>query len=150
MTDLLDAYGNPFDPRPVVERWRNGEESEAAAILWEHLYHQGDIGSASFAAVPCLVEMMASQSEPDWRSFALVATIEEARVSRSELVPPSLTLAYTDAWNSVLPLALRELVTASQDELVRSLLAIVAHAKGQHTLGTIALCTEDEREEMLG
>ena len=47
-------------------------------------------------------------------------------------------------------LALRDLANAADDELVRSLIAVIAHAKGQHSLGAIALCTEDEREEMLG
>ena len=150
MSELLDAYGKPFDPRPVVARWSNGEGEEAAGLLWERLYHQGDLGSASFAAVPDLVEMLASLSQPDWNAYALIATIEESRVSRGILLPDSLASGYVNAWKSVLALALCDLVEASQDELVLSLLAVLAHAKGQHRLGTIALCTEDEREEMLG
>jgi hypothetical protein len=46
-------------------------------------------------------------------------------------------------------MALRDLETATDDLVVRSALAVIAHAKGQHTLATIALCTEDERAEML-
>jgi len=118
--------------------------------LWERLYHQGDVGSASFVAVPHLVDMLASLSRPDWNAYALIAAIEEARISKGEMLPDSLALAYSKAWKAVLPLALRDLADASQDELVRSLLAVISHAKGQHSLGAIALCTEDERKEMLG
>lgn len=150
MSELLDAYGNPFDPRPFVARWQKGERDDVVGMLWERLYHQGDIGSASFAAVPDLVELLASLSQPDWNAYALIATIDEARVSQGLLPPASLASAYAGAWKSVLALALRDLVVASQDELVRSLIAVIAHAKGQHSLGAIALCTEDEREEMLG
>ena len=149
MTSLLDAYGNPFDPAPLVAQWRHGDRYEAASILWERLYHQGELGSASFAAVPILVEMLASLSLPDWNAYALVATIEEARVNSDVLVPAELASDYTNAWKSILAPALRDLAGASQDELVRSILAVIAHAKGQHSLGAIALCTEDERDEML-
>jgi hypothetical protein len=34
MSELLDAYGNPFDPRPFVARWRKGDRDEAAGTLW--------------------------------------------------------------------------------------------------------------------
>ena len=150
MNDLLDAYGNPFDPSPFVARWQRGERDEAVGVLWDRLHNQGDVGSASFAAVPDLIELIASQSEPDWNAYALIAAIEEARVCQGELLPAALASGYSSAWKSVLPLALRDLVNASQDELVRSLIAVIAHAKGQHSLGVIALCTEDERAEMLG
>jgi hypothetical protein len=150
MSDLLDAYGNPFDPRPFVARWKEGDSDEAAALLWERLYHQGDLGSASIAAVPDLASLIESQSKPDWQAYALIATIEEARVNHEQPLPEHLSAAYADAWNSVLASALRDLPNAMEDALVRSLIAVIAHAKGQHSLATIALCTEDEREEMLG
>ncbi|WP_292929206.1 hypothetical protein [Novosphingobium sp. PASSN1] len=150
MSELYDAYGNPFDPRPIIARWRSGEAPGAVGTLWERLYHQGNVGSASYAAVPDLVELLETSSQPDWDAYALIATIEEARADGAELIPPSLIPAYTAAWRSVLPLAIRDLANASQGELVRSLIAVIAHAKGQHSLAAIALCSDDEREEMLG
>ncbi|MEQ9662286.1 MAG: hypothetical protein RLN87_07045 [Parasphingopyxis sp.] len=150
MSDLVDAYGEPFDPRPIVARMHESDQAETMELLWERLHHQGDVGSASYAAVPALVERLGSISTPDWNSYALIATIEEARVAQGASPPASLATNYFDAWRSVLPLALRDLADARQDELVRSLVAVIAHAKGQHSLGAIALCTEDEREEMLG
>lgn len=150
MSDLLDAYGNPFDPHPYVARWKDGERDEPVRVLWEHLFHQGDVGSASFAAIPDLVELVATLTQPDWDAYALIASIEETRANQNELLPASLAPAYFTAWKSVMTLKLRDLANAADDELVRSLIAVIAHAKGQHSLGAIALCTEDEREEMLG
>lgn len=149
MTELLDAYGEPFDPRPVIARWRLGEQEVAAQELWVRLYHQGDVGSASFAAIPDLVELIATSSKLDWNAYAMLASVEEARTIGGVLVPSSLADAYSAAWAKVQSFALQHLADAADDELVRSLLAVIAHAKGQHSLAAIALCTEDERSEML-
>ncbi|QCI93763.1 hypothetical protein [Novosphingobium sp. EMRT-2] len=149
MSVLLDACGIPFDPRPLIARWKQGD-SDAIRLLWEHLHHQGELGSASFAAVPDLVDLLGALDQPDWNVYALVATIEEVRSLKGEMPPVALASAYSTAWTSVLPFALRDLAGASEDKLVLSLIAVIAHAKGQHTLGALALCTEDERQEMLG
>lgn len=57
---------------------------------------------------------------------------------------------YDSAWMALLPLALRDIQVVNDDLTVRGILAVIAHAKGPHTLASIALCTEDERVEMLG
>lgn len=150
MTELLDAYGEPFDPRPVIARWRLGEEDGPTQELWERLYHQGEVGSASFAAIPDLVELIASSTQPDWNAYAILASVEEARTIGDAMIPLSLADAYAEAWTTAQSLALQHLAHASEDKLVCSLLAVIAHAKGQHSLAAIALCTEDERCEMLG
>lgn len=149
MSVLLDAYGSPFDPRPLIARWKQGD-SDAIRLLWEHLHHQGELGSASFAAVPDLVDLLGALDQPDWNVYALVATIGEVISLKGVMPPAALASAYSNAWTSVLPFALRDLAEATEDKLVRSLIVVIAHAKGQHTLGALALCTEDERQEMLG
>ena len=147
----LSAYGEPYDPRPAIRAWRSGRGDEAARDLWDQLHHQGTVNSASYAAVREIVSMMQEQAEPDWNAYALLATIEEARLAEGNPpIPSDLQADYDRAWAELLPIALRDLVEAEHDLVVRSALAVVAHAKGQHTLATIALCTEDERVEMLG
>lgn len=147
----ISASGEPYDPRPAIEAWRSGQVKDAPQELWERLYHQGTVNSASYAAVGEIVRMMHEQVEPDWNAYALVASIEEGRLAKGNPpIPPELTQDYCRAWDAILPMALRDLATTTDDLVVRSALAVVAHAKGQHTLATIALCTEDERLEMLG
>lgn len=147
----LDANGETYDPRPAIAAWRAGQASDAAQELWDRLYHQGTVNSASYAAVGEIVRMMKEQAEPDWNAYSLVACIEEGRLAEGNPpLPCSLEQDYEQAWAVILPMALRDLGTATDDLVVRSALAVVAHAKGQHTLATIALCTEDERAEMLG
>lgn len=44
--------------------------------LWNELHHQGDIGIASYAAVPHIVRISAEVSNRDWNFYGLLATIE--------------------------------------------------------------------------
>lgn len=147
---LLDAYGAPFDPGPAIERWAAGEALEATGLLWERLHHQGDIGTASYAALPKLVRLLDQLAAPDWNVYALIATIEEARQNGGPAIPPHLEGDYRAAWGAATHSALNDLAKATDDLVVRSAIAVLAHGKGQHTLAAIALLTEDERQEILG
>ena len=148
---LLNAYGEPFDPGPLIETWHESATSDAVRELWDNLYHQGAVNSASYAAVPGIVRILEQAGSPDWNGYALIASIEEARLAGGGVpMPMELAGEYETAWKSALPLALRDLLDAQDDSLVRSLIAVVTLAKGQRTLAAIALCTEDERIEMLG
>lgn len=64
----LSAYGDPYDPLPALAAWRNGRAQDAAQELWDKLYHQGTVNSASYAAVGEIVRMMQQQAEPDWNA----------------------------------------------------------------------------------
>jgi hypothetical protein len=114
-------------------------------------HHQGDLGTAAYAIVPELIRLMANAAEPDWRAYALVATIEERRMAIGNPATPDwLEQPYEAALREVVQPALAHLRSATGEAEVRSLLAVLAHAKGQRTIGAIALWTEDERREALG
>ena len=72
---LMGGYKLVYDPRPALRKL----ESSSAAIepiwheLWEDLHHQGDVGEASYAAVP------SRSAEPDWNPYGLVAVVEIER-----------------------------------------------------------------------
>jgi hypothetical protein len=66
MLDLADprwekmsgGYKVPFDPRPLLKKLEKDQDStETWSELWNELHHQGDVGEASFAAVPQLVRI---------------------------------------------------------------------------------------------
>lgn len=80
-----------------------------------------------------------------------MASIEEGRLGPdAPAIPDELYEPYFRACERILPSALERMKDAAEDALVRSLIAVIAHAKKQHSIATIALCTEDERQEMLG
>jgi hypothetical protein len=76
--------------------------------------------------------------------------------SRSGVTVPAIQVCrrgwrrYRAALQEVLDPALEHLRDAEANETILSILAVIAHAKGQRTLATIALRTENERQEALG
>lgn len=149
---LLGGYRIPYDPRKALLALERSEDvAKAWQELWNELYHQGDIGEASYAAVPQLVRIHASRGVPDWNTYALVATIEEARRdNRNPALPTKLKAAYDDAWHRLTEIGLDELRKAADPTLICSIIGVIAMAKNQFTLGRLAVSfTEDERCEML-
>jgi len=148
---LKGGYRLPYDPRPSLHKLEHGDSAEAWGELWNGLHHQGDVGEASYATVPHIVAINERAGTPDWNTFALAATIEEARHDeRNPRLPDWLEPAYSDAWGRLVRLALRGLADAKEPNLVRAALAVVAMGKQQLSIGRMALLAEDERLEMLG
>jgi hypothetical protein len=148
-TGLKGAYKVPYDPRDAIRRLSNNDGS-AWEELWQELHHQGDVGEASYAAVPALVRVYQTRGVADWNTYALSATIEEARQNPNNPPVPEWLLAdYERAWRELEALALREFSDATSEELADSIIAVLALAKGRLTLARMAMLTEDERQEML-
>lgn len=52
------GYRTAFDLRPLLRDLESQRQPEATwRALWQELYHQGDVGEGSFAAVPHLVRI---------------------------------------------------------------------------------------------
>ncbi len=148
---LTDADGDTYDPTVALKAIVSGDAGEGYDELWQRVHHQGDLGTAAYAVVPELVRLMSNRKEPDWRAYSLIATIDERRkADGNPPVPGWLQGSYATAMRELIQPALAHLRSAEVDEDVRSLLAVLAHAKGQRTIGAIALWTEDERQEALG
>jgi hypothetical protein len=91
--DLESGYRMKYDPWPVLERLKSDRQN-ALNELWENLYHQGNIGSASYASVPKLVEA---------GELVLVGSIEVARQGDSNPeIPVELKSDYFEALNVAL------------------------------------------------
>jgi hypothetical protein len=147
---LLGGYRAPYDPRPAIAKLAAGDETSAWAELWQELHHQGDVGEASYAAIPALVRIYAQRKEADWNTYAFAATVEEARHNVSNpAIPEWLRGDYDAAWHDLFALGLAELPGATSSELIDSIIAVLAFRKGRPTIGRMAMLTEDERQEML-
>jgi hypothetical protein len=117
--ELISGYGTKYDPLPAIEKLETDHEL-ALDELWENLYHQGDVGSASYAAVPLLVQK---------GELSLVAAIEVARhKDHNPKVPSELITGY----NQALSLALETLPTT--EEQFQGYYIIHASVNGQHKL----------------
>jgi hypothetical protein len=77
---LLGGYRRPYDPRSALAKLRSGtNDAMVWEELWNELHHQGDVGEASYAAVPHLVSIYGKRPSADWNVYAIVAIIELAR-----------------------------------------------------------------------
>lgn len=151
-TRLQGGYRVSYDPRDALRTLEQGKDTATAwEELWNELHHQGDIGEASYAAVPHLVRIHEARGIPDANTYALVATIEQARqAGHNPGLPASLREAYESGWRRLMELGLLELRTAEDPTLISSIVAVVAMGKGQLALGRFAaLFDEDERTEIL-
>ena len=139
----------PFDPRPSLHNLEsNVHAKEAWHELWEELHHQGDVGEASYAAVPHLVRIHGERKPDLWNTYALVAVIELARgKGKNPEVPEWLKEEYFSAIQDVAKLASTEILRAKDPEDVRAILSIIALAKGARTHARFLL--EYSEEEMI-
>jgi hypothetical protein len=109
--------------------------------LWQELHHQGDVGDASYAAVPHLVRIAGTFSQRDWNLYGLVSTIEIERHRKSN--PPLLAESYRAAWQQLLTVALGDLRDSQDGPTLRSILGAVALAKGDLKLGALVSYSDD-------
>lgn len=87
--DLAGGYKVPYDPRPAIRALEAGNSvDDAWDELWNELHHQGDVGEASYAAVPHLVRIQKAKSSVDWNIYALISTMEIERLRTSNLPLP--------------------------------------------------------------
>lgn len=144
---LAGGYGTAYDPRPALRALEaNVQDDGAWKELWGELHHQGDVGEASYAALPTLVTLGERAAARDWNLYALAATIEVERHRHSNPdLPAWLTHFYTEAWKALVRMALSDLAAATDPLVVQSAVAVVALGRGALRLGAL-LADLDESE----
>ena len=147
---LEAGYRVPFDPRPLLrELAKPGDHEATWEQLWTELHHQGTVGAASYASVPSIVEAELRSATPDWNAYAIVAVVDLARDgSSANEAPPSWLQPEYDNAIAVLGRRAAEVIpSATEPELVRSLLAVVALSKGHRRAARLMIeFNEDEIE----
>ncbi len=120
--DLEHAYGSAEDVPELLKRLESftpdeGYQSEPFFSLWSALCHQGEVYSASFAAVPHIVEFAGNNPErADWNCILLPTSIEIARVEASEPMLPAFLADDYHAAIQQLPNVIAEMRRADADE----------------------------------
>lgn len=146
---LQGAYRVPYDPRPAMTRLMV-DAGAAWSELWQELYHQGDVGVASYAAVTQFVPLIEKLDPSDWNGFALASTIEEARVfGDNPGLPEWLAADYFRAWDKLQAVALQRFAAAESAELIDSLLGVLAFSKRRNQIGKLCFFTDDELAELV-
>lgn len=131
------GYRTPCDIVPLIQRLQTrGTSEELWKVAWEELHHQGDVGEATYALVPYLVDHQSRQREIDEQVFHFSATVELARPENDNPpVPQELGHSYAMALDR-LPVIGADLVKRGCPEpVVMAVAATTALAAGHRVLG---------------
>jgi len=131
---LIGGYRVPYDASLALKAMESG--CLVWKELWNELHHQGDVDTASYAAIPQLVRIATSASVRDWNFYGLVSMIEiERHRKRNPEVPDWLLPDYESAWHQLLPIALSDLKCQLDNITIQTILSVIAISKGNMKLG---------------
>ena len=98
-SQLKHAYGAASDTPDLLRRLEelpsSDSDNEPWLSIWSSLAHQGDVYSASFAAVPHVVRILAQDpAKAGFPHFQFPAWVEICRQKKSAPIPEELEVAY--------------------------------------------------------
>lgn len=134
-SELSHAYGRADDIPNLLRQLQSLPSSENDKepwfSIWSALAHQGDVYSASFAAVPHVVASLATAPDrADFTFFQFPAWVEVCRQRNNVAIPQDLAAAYLEAI-AKLPQLVAAAANREWDEsLLSCALAAVAASKG--------------------
>ena len=138
---LLDGgYRIPYDASKPLKKLKGilsqKERQELFDELWENLHHQGNVGLASYLALPHLIDICIENKSLDRNFIGLCVTIENCRISEEN---PEIPSQYDDLYfgslakfEKYLSLNLKNI---NDRDAFRLTLALLATVNGQPRLG---------------
>ena len=147
---LRGGYRTPYDASPVLKRMAAGDDIDGCwAELWEELHHQGDVGEASYAAVPQLAEIFVSRSR-GWNFYGLIGVIEMERHRHDNPpIPEWIAENYRAALDRVVEMAATDLPSCAKGPDFETALGVIAAAKGDLGRAQLILSDDDQIAEIL-
>lgn len=134
-TQLMGGYKMPYNAAAPLRRlYADGPSEELWDELWDELHHQGDVGQASYAAVPHLLELVRRSRVMDWNPIGLIAVIEIERPTRNPKVRADLADAYFRAIDQVPEVVASHPQREWDAVLTQNIMAGIALARGQRLL----------------
>jgi hypothetical protein len=143
-SELQHAYGSAADVPALLSRLRELPKSEGTTepwfTLWSALAHQGDVYSASFAAVPHVVAALATApSKADASFFQFPAWVEICRAKSQAEVPQDLRAPYFESLALIPSLVAQASGRQWESGFLACALSAIAASKGQHEIAEAVL-----------
>ena len=143
-SELRHAYGAAGDTpallRQLASLPASGGDAEPWFSIWSSLAHQGDVYSASFAAVPHVVAALATApGKADFSYFQFPAWVEVCRRQKCVPIPLDLEPAYAAALARLPRLVADAAAESWSPELLSCALAAIAAAKGYPSVAEAVL-----------
>jgi hypothetical protein len=103
--------------------------------VWEELHHQGDVGEASYALVPYLVEYQSRRRELDEQVFHYCVVVDLAQPeNKNPPIPPELEFSYAMAIRKLPVIGAELLRRGCPEAVVMGVAAATALAAGHRVL----------------
>ncbi len=152
---LQGGYKMVYDAsRPLKKLKAAARQDELKVVfdeLWENLHHQGDVGAASYLAVPHLVEICMEKKSLDWNFIGLCLRIENCRLEEhNPELPDEFQDYYFEALSKLENYLLLNFKNITDQTGIRLTLALLATVNGQPKLGkAIEMLDENELPSFL-
>lgn len=152
---LQGGYKIPYNASIPLKKLSHATRQDEFAIifaeLWNNLHHQGNVGTASYLAVPQLVSICINKKSLDWNFIGLCVLIENCRLEDHN---PELPNEYQDHYFESLTQFERYLLlnfkSITDQTALRLTLSLLATVNGQPGLGrAIEILDEDLLPEFL-
>ncbi|MBC7948679.1 MAG: hypothetical protein H7Y42_12400 [Chitinophagaceae bacterium] len=138
----------PYNASLPLKKLRDAVKPEEVSVildaLKENLHHNGDVGTASYAAIPQLVAICITKRSFDSRYIGLCLLIELCRIEKhNPEVPEDLQGSYFDSLSQLERYLLLNFKNITDQTSLRLTLALLATLNGQPHLGkSIELLTK--------
>jgi hypothetical protein len=149
---LRHAYGSASDIPDLLRQLESLPSSEGNSepwfSIWSALAHQGDVYTASFAAVPHIIRFLASDpSAASFTYFQFPAWVEICRQRHAMTVPNDLAGDYFDALKTLGTLVCAVIDETWDRDFLVCALAALAVSKGFALLGEAIQELDDSSAE---
>lgn len=137
---LDGGYKIPFDASVPLKKLQSTNDqkiiADIFADLWDNLHHQGDIGLASYLALPQLVTICIDKKSLDWNFVGLSVLIEHCRQTKhNPKLPDEFKNEYFEALKKLEQYLLTNFKNIKDPTTLRLTLALFATVNGQVELG---------------
>ena len=127
----IGGYQVPYDASDALRRLVYEKAADGALEeLGNELCHQGDLGSASYASLPWLVEYLRRCPVLNARAVGLVLTIEFGRPFNRDEIPEEIRVGYQNAIRRLPDVVLSKRGGSWDDRQIQVAAAVLALGQG--------------------
>jgi hypothetical protein len=125
-----------YDVVPLIRELQAEGFSESFwGRVWDDLHHQGDVGEASYAIIPYMVEYQGAQRDLDEQLFHFAVVVELARPENGNPpVPTEIELEYELALRRLPVLGVEKLRRGCPKDVLMGVAAAAAIVAGERVL----------------
>jgi len=149
-SELQHAYGNASDIPDFLRRLKklpsSEDDKEPWFTIWSSLAHQGNVYSASFAAVPHVIQALKqAPAKADFTYFQFPAWVEVCRQKNSVEIPTELKADYFSALSELPSLVAAAAEREWDSNFLCCALSAISAAKG---FGSVAEAVQEINPEV--